>query len=262
MSSRCPERIVSLVPSLTEALFSLGLGERVVGVTEWCIYPEAGVAKLPKIGGTKNPDLDAIRELRPDLVLANREENRKSDVAKLREQGLDVWVTYPTTVREGATLLGEMAELGASNSAVRAVVDPVFEALEAAEAEVTFPGPRVFCPIWKDPWMSVGHDTYAQSLIEVCGGMNVFAELPDRRYPRVTEEQIIAARPDVVLLPDEPYRFGPADAAELRSWPIPAARDGRIHCIDGTLVSWYGPRIRRAIEVLRGLVERSVPPTI
>jgi ABC-type Fe3+-hydroxamate transport system substrate-binding protein len=251
---RSPQTIVSLVPSLTEALFSLGLGERVVGVTEWCIHPARGVAPLPKLGGTKNPDLEAIRELAPDLVIANREENRKGDVAKLREWGHDVWVTYPTTVREGAELLRELAGLGASEDRVRSVVDPVFEALEGAEDRPSGHRPRVFCPIWKDPWMSVGHDTYAQNLIELCGGSNVFADLPDRRYPRVTEEEIVAAAPEVILLPDEPYRFSESDAEALGSWPIPAAREGRIHCIDGTLVSWYGPRIRRAIEVLRNLL--------
>jgi ABC-type Fe3+-hydroxamate transport system substrate-binding protein len=101
--------------------------------------------------------------------------------------------------------------------------------------------------------MAVGGDTYASSLLELCGGSNVFADCGDRRYPIVEREQIVAAAPEVILLPSEPYDFGPRDALELASWTLPAARNGRIHLIDGTLVSWYGPRIEPAIASLRSL---------
>ena len=252
--AEAPRRIVSLVPSLTEALFELGLGERVVGVTEWCVHPADAVAGLPKVGGTKTPDLAAIAALAPDLVLANREENRRGDVARLEALGIHVWVTYPRTVAEGAALLAELAELGASEQARRAVVAPVLAAL--AEAESTRPahGTPVFCPIWRDPWMAVGGDTYAHDLITLCGGRNVFAAHGERRYPRVTLGDVVAAAPEVVILPDEPYAFGAADVAELRRLPVPAAHSGRIHLIDGTWVSWYGPRIERAIRALRGFL--------
>jgi ABC-type Fe3+-hydroxamate transport system substrate-binding protein len=247
---RRPERIVSLVPSLTEALFALGLGGRVVGVTDWCVHPSDGVAKLPKLGGTKNPDLEALRALRPDLVIANREENRRRDVERLEAAGIRVWVTYPRTVREGARLLRELAELGAEPEAVARVVEPVERAVEEAEARAGSPRARVFCAIWRDPWMAVGGDTYADDLLRACGGENVFASRSERRYPRVTLAEVEAARPEVILLPDEPYAFGPADAAELRRLRVPAAREGRIHLVDGTLVSWYGPRIARALATL------------
>ena len=114
---------------------------------------------------------------------------------------------------------------------------------------------RVFCPIWKKPWMSVGGDTYASDLLRLCGGDNVFADRSDRRYPIVETSDIVAAEPEVVLLPDEPYEFGPRDAAELGQLAIPAARNHRIHPIDGTLVSWYGPRIARAIATVRRMLE-------
>jgi ABC-type Fe3+-hydroxamate transport system substrate-binding protein len=255
-----PRRIVSLVPSLTEALFALGLGERVVGVTEWCVHPADAVAPLAKVGGTKNPDLAAIRALRPDLVLANQEENRKRDVEKLEQAGVQVWVTYPRTVREGAALLAEIAELGASTEARERVVAPVLGAVAGAEAALessraagTAPA-RVFCPIWRDPWMAVGAPTYADDLIRLCGGTNVFADHAGRRYPRITLAEIEAAQPEVVLLPDEPYAFSARDRSELARLSIPAAASGRIHLIDGTFVSWYGPRILRAIELLRRLL--------
>jgi ABC-type Fe3+-hydroxamate transport system substrate-binding protein len=249
-----PERIVSLVPSLTEALFALGLGDRVVGVTDWCVHPAEAVAPLPKVGGTRTPDLARILVLRPDLVLANREENRKRDVRRLEEAGIPVWVSYPRTVREGAALLRELAELGAGQEARRRVVEPVWQAVEEAERRrESVPRVRVFCPIWRDPWMTVGGDTYAHDMIALCGGENAFAGRAERRYPRITLDEVVAAAPEVVLLPDEPYAFGPRDAAELARLPLPAAREGRIHLIDGTWVSWYGPRIRRGIETLSAL---------
>jgi len=255
--SQQPARIVSLVPSLTECLFALGLGDRVVGVTEWCIHPASAVAALPKLGGTKNPDVAAIVALAPDLVLANQEENRKRDVERLEAAGIPVWVTYPRTVREGARLLEELAELGADAATRERVVAPVLTCVADAEAAADAQGvesPRVFCPIWRDPWMVVGADTYTYDLLTLCGGAPVLADTGDRRYPRVALEAIVAAHPDVIVLPDEPYAFGPRDVAELQALPVPAAAQGRIHLIDGTLVSWYGPRIHRAVDTLRALL--------
>jgi ABC-type hemin transport system substrate-binding protein len=249
-----PRRIVSLVPSLTEALFALGLGERVVGVTAWCVHPAEAVAAVPKVGGTKSADLAAIRALAPDLVIANQEENRRRDVERLEAHGIRVWLTYPRTVAEGAAVLAELAELGAAPEARARVVAPVLAAV--AEAERTRPERRVpvFCPIWRNPWMAVGGDTYAHDLLSLCGGRNVFGARGVRRYPRVTQDEIVAAAPEVVLLPDEPYAFGAEDEAELRALPLPAARSGRIHRIDGTWVSWYGPRIRPALRAIRSLL--------
>jgi ABC-type hemin transport system substrate-binding protein len=266
---------VSLVPSLTETLFELGLGPRVVGVTDWCIHPAAAVAELPKVGGTKNPDVARVLELRPDLVIANREENRERDVERLRAAGVEVWVTYPRTVADGVALVRELAELGAPRE--RAL--PLVGSLEAALARAREAAParrtRVFCAIWKRPWMAVGADTYADDLLSLCGGANVFAagfaqraegeRRPaggtERRYPIVDETEIAAARPEVILLPDEPYAFGPRDVAELATLATPAPEAGRIHCIDGTLISWYGPRIARAIaEVSALLAEPAAAP--
>ena len=247
-------RIISLVPSLTEALFSLGLGERVVAVTEWCVHPSDAVAKLPKVGGTKNPNLSQILALRPDLVIANREENRRRDVERLRAAGTPGWVTYPRTVRDAAVLLLELARLGASEHAVAAVVESVEGRVAEAEAAAPDRGTRVFCLVWKNPWMAIGRDTYAHDLLRLCGGANVFAHRDGRRYPIVKWEEILTAQPEVILLPDEPYRFGPRDVAELGALDVPATRDARVHLIDGTLVSWYGPRIGRAIQTLRPLL--------
>ena len=254
-------RIVSLVPSLTEALFALGLGPRVVGVTQWCVHPAEDVAPLPKLGGTKNPDIAGVIALGPDLVIANHEENRRRDVEKLEAAGIPVWVTYPRTVREAAALLRELAGLGAGTGPLLEVVVPVEDAVREAECVRPLRPARVFCPIWRDPWMSIGADTYAHDLLALCGGWNVFAEREERRYPRIGLEDVVAAAPEVVLLPDEPYRFSATDVSEIGQLDLPAARDGRIHLIDGTWVSWYGPRIARAISELRPLLAPSRVPS-
>jgi ABC-type Fe3+-hydroxamate transport system substrate-binding protein len=254
---RHPARIVCLVPSLTEALFVLGLGDRVVGVTDYCVHPAADLTAVPRIGGTKNPDLAAVGSLAPDLVIANQEENKRVDVERLEAAGIPVWVTYPRTVSDGVELLGELAQLGASRESHGRVVAPVERAFLAARETPPARPARVFCPIWKKPWMAVGAGTYADDLMTLCGGANVFGDLADvgdRRYPIVRDEQIEAAAPDVILLPDEPYSFGPRDAQEIATLRVPAAESGRIHLIDGTLVTWYGPRIRAAIETLQSLL--------
>jgi len=252
-------RIVSLVPSWTEALFSLGLGDRVVGVTDWCVHPAHRVANLPKVGGTKTPSVARIVELDPALVIANHEENPKRVVTELQSAGIDVWVTFPRTVRDGVAALHELARLGATPAAIQQVVVPCERAFEAAldrrDGETPARRTRVFCPIWKRPWMAVGADTYASDLLRLCGGDNVFADRDDRRYPIIEDADIVAAAPDVVLLPDEPYAFDSHDASELAEFEIPAARDRRIHLIDGTLISWYGPRIARAIQTLQIMLQ-------
>ena len=249
-----PARIVCLVPSLTEALFTLGLGDRVVGVTEWCVHPADALAALPRVGGTKNPELEVIRSLEPDLVIANQEENTRRDVERLRESGIAVWVTYPRTVGEAVALLRELATRGGRSGELASVVEPIERAVAVALQQAPARPTRCFCPIWKQPWMAVGSGTYADDLLTLCGGSNVFADRTERRYPLVRDEDIVTAQPEVILLPDEPYAFGAPDVAELRQLPVPAARDGRIHLIDGTLVSWYGPRIGRAIEALGRLL--------
>lgn len=269
LGDRTRRRIVSLVPSLSEAIELLGLGDRLVGVTEYCVLPEGAFDGLPKLGGTKDADVEAIVAVSPDLVIANQEENTARVVRKLAEHGIDVWVTYPRTVREGAELLSELADLGATAAARAQFVTPSLEAVEKAErARAEFaPGdrPRVFCAIWRDPWMTIGRDTYIHDMIELCGGQNLFADpakgeaaeavsgRADRRYPIVELAGVVAAAPEVILLPDEPYRFAVDDAKELAATDCPAARAGRIHLIDGTLVSWYGPRIAEAIQVLAAI---------
>ena len=273
-----PQRLLALVPSLTETLFAFGYGRQVVGVTTYCTEPAAAVATKPRLGGTKNPDIAAILALRPELVLAVAEENRPQDVEALTQAGIPVYVFDPRTVRDGIDLLWRLAELLTCPDHVRAHI----EAIEQVYAETLAlvaqrPRVRVFCPIWKDPYMTINEDTYLHDVLRVCGGDNIFAhrqrrfplsadlghgpeatgaryEARDRRYPRVTLAEMAALHPDVVLLPDEPYVFGASDLADFTLFnAVPAVQQGRLHLIDGKLVTWYGPRIGASLRTVRAL---------
>lgn len=241
-------RIVSLVPSLTELLFTLGAGNRIVGVTRFCEQPAAAVAPLPKVGGTKNPDVNQILSLRPDLVIANAEENRHADVARLRAAGVRVFVTYPRRVAAVPALIRNLGRLcGCSARAERMASE-----LEQELAGETPPARRrVFCPIWKNPWMSMNADTYAHDLLDRCGGENICGS-QQQRYPVVSLEEVAALDPEVVLLPDEPYRFSRRDRADLAPLSGTAAvRSGAVYFIDGKALTWFGPRTRFALRYLR-----------
>lgn len=249
-----PRRIVSLIPCITEILFTLGLDDAVAGVTRYCTEPRARVAAKPKVGGEKDPDLEAIRALAPDLVIANVEENRREDVERLRGWGIPVYVTYPRTVWEGVQLIRELGEAtGRAEAAEPLVRDLEARYREAAERARARRALRVFCPIWRRPYMTINRDTYVHDMLALAGGANVFGDRA-ARYPTVTLDEVAAERPEVILLPDEPYRFRKAHLADFAPYPeMPAVRDGRIHLVDGKLLCWYGPRIAEALETLPGL---------
>ena len=213
------------------------------------------MARTPKVGREKDPDLSRIRALAPDLVVANMEENRRDVVDALRAEGVPVWVTFPRTVAEG---IGLVRELGALTG-VEDTADALARSLEATRAKVLDrvadrPRVRVFCPIWRGPYMTVNRDTYVHDVLQTCGGDNVFAASP-ARYPTVTLEEVRAAAPDVILLPDEPYRFRAAHRADFAPLAdVPAVRSGRVHLVDGKLLSWYGPRLAAALDRLPALL--------
>jgi ABC-type Fe3+-hydroxamate transport system substrate-binding protein len=226
-------RVVSLVPSLTESVAATG---RLAGATDYCTHP-AGL-DVPRVGGTKYPDLAAVLALRPDLVLANAEENRPEDVAALREAGVPVWVTYPRTVGEALGSLGrvfaamsepEPAWLGAARDAWAAViaVDPPVSAV---------------VPVWRRPWVVVGSDTFAGDVLARLGVRNAY-QGDAQRYPRPRLAQILATGPDLVVLPDEPYAFTADDGPEC----FPGIRCA---LVSGRHLTWYGPSLAQAPVLL------------
>jgi ABC-type Fe3+-hydroxamate transport system substrate-binding protein len=247
-----PERIVSLVPSLTEALFAFGVGTRVVGRTRYCLWPPRAVGKVPVVGGTKKVDVPRLLQLEPDLVVAVREENSRENVERIQEAGVPVFVGAPESVEGALWLLRELARVveAPRTDAVLGPIERVYgrlrEGVERANSR------RLFVPIWKNPYMSVGSDTYAHDVLETCGGENVCGG--STRYPIFTLEEVEAAQPEIVLLPDEPYPFSAEDLEDFYALDIPAAHSDRIHLVDGKLITWYGPRMASSLTQLAALL--------
>jgi ABC-type Fe3+-hydroxamate transport system substrate-binding protein len=225
-------RVVSLVPSLTEAVAVTAPG-LLVGATDWCTEPAD--LDVPRIGGTKNPRVRDVLDLRPDLVLANEEENRAVEIETLRGAGVAVWVTAPHTLPQALTSLGRML-------AACGLDRPDWLAQAQDSWSQPFPGPRrrAVVPIWRRPWMALGRDTFAGDVLHRLGVDNVLAGSADR-YPKVALEQLPAY--DLVVLPDEPYAFSADDGPEA----FPAAPAA---LVSGRHLTWYGPSLAQARTVL------------
>ncbi|MEU9210426.1 helical backbone metal receptor [Streptomyces sp. NPDC048415] len=225
-------RVVSLVPSLTEAV-AVSLPGALVGATDWCSHPAD--LDVVRIGGTKNPKVDRIVRLAPDLVVANEEENRELDLAALREAGIEVLVTEVRDVPGAFRELERM--LGACGADTR---PRWLDEAEAAWAELPAPDrrTRAIVPIWRRPWMVLGRDTFAGDVLARLGVDNVYAG-HDERYPRIPPAELRAAAPDLVVLPDEPYRFTAADGPDAFE-NVPCA------LVDGRQLTWYGPSLAEA----------------
>jgi ABC-type Fe3+-hydroxamate transport system substrate-binding protein len=233
-------RIVSLVPSLTEAVAASGGADALVGVTSYCTHPPDVVARIPRVGGTKNPDVPRIVALRPDVVVANEEENRPADLDALRGAGLAVWVTAPRSVPAALDSLARMLSACALGRP---------DWLDAAEAAWSSPFAgrrrRAFVPIWRRPWMALGRDTFAADVLARLGVDNVLADADDR-YPKVVLDDVRALGLELVVLPDEPYAFAPErDLDAFTGWPVDVA------FVSGRHLTWYGPSLVEARGVLR-----------
>jgi iron complex transport system substrate-binding protein len=280
--SHPPRRVISLVPSLTESMFDLGFGSSVIAITDFCTQPANNLSGLPRLGGPKNPDVQSIIELQPDLILLNQEENTRQTVETLQAAGLPIWITFPRTIRAALDILWTLAGIYQSPTAA-ARVETIERAVKwnelALEEEQTT---RYFCPIWQEStkeglrwWMTFNQDTYAADVLRVVGGMNVFSERrrryplaadlglaeeqdpkdADTRYPRVTLQEIVRAEPEVILLPDEPYNFTEVEREEMCQLlkDTPAVRCERVHLVEGSLITWHGTRLARAISELPSL---------
>lgn len=243
---RTVRRVVSLVPSLTEAIARTAPG-LLVGATDWCVQPPG--LEVVRVGGTKNPDVGRVVDLAPDLVVANFEENRAADLDALRAAGLPVWVTVIRTLPEALASLERM--LAACGQ------DPPawLTGARTAWADVLGPlppsGVTAVVPIWRRPWMVLGRDTFAGDVLARLGVANAYADAGER-YPKVTVEEMLSRRPGLVVLPDEPYAFSAADGPEM--FPgVPAA------LVSGRHLEWYGPSLTEARRVLSASLPRSGP---
>ena len=235
------ERIVSFVPSTTETIFELGASERLVGVTRFCVRPANAAEGRVVIGGTKAPRIDRILALEPDLVLANREENRKEDVEELR-RSLEVFVAYPRGVDDAVSDIRKLSRLvGARENG-----EHLAEAIESARAKLR-PRERFryLYLIWQEPFMVAGADTFIDALLAEAGGVNR-APGGRGRYPTMTEEEIRDSGAEELLLATEPFPFDDGHAESLGArFP-----EQRLRVVDGQLLSWHGARLRAAFPYL------------
>jgi ABC-type Fe3+-hydroxamate transport system substrate-binding protein len=284
--SAAPRRVVSLVPSMTQSLIDFGAAGALVGITDYCPQPP-DLDKVERLGGTRDFSPEAIVALKPDLVIANQEENSKPGVESLEAAGIDVWLTFPKSVEQVIQLLHALARLFRLQQAMAQVqvLEVTLDWMRRAEASHH----RLFCPIWYQPapdgpwWMTFNSDTYAHDVLRWCGGDNVFAtrqrrypleadlgrddpEEPgerDVRYPRVTLTEIIEAAPEIILLPDEPFAFGETERNEIARLlaDTPAVSSNRVHLVDGTLIAWPGTRTARALAELPSYLTSDTSPS-
>jgi ABC-type Fe3+-hydroxamate transport system substrate-binding protein len=266
---REPARVVSLVPSDTYTLLRLGV--RPLARTVYCVEPAAEVADIETVGGTKNADVERIVALSPDLVIANQEENRRVDIERLEEAGIRVLLSFPQTVSQGIAHAERLLSLYPSRSGAGEQIDAAWSRYQALSRRKVTPV-ATFVPIWMDPLMTVHQSTFISDALELAGGANVFADrrrryplaadlgrrepLPaseigerDLRYPRVTLEEVVLRRPELVLLPDEPHEFTEADAEVFRALDLP-----RVVFCNGKDLMWYGLRAVEGLERLEKII--------
>jgi iron complex transport system substrate-binding protein len=238
-------RIISLVPSITETLFALGLDDQIVAITRFCLYPEDRVKRKPKVGGTKNPKLTEIVAYHPDLVIMNVDENRKEDADLLKENGVQLYVTFPNSIPETCEMLDELGKLlnvtGRSGSMIAEI-----------QARSDFQPParkKTLILIWRNPYMTVAPGTYVDSMARVFGFDNVI-DPQTQRYPKLGDQQIAALDPDLILFPDDPYPFRDRHVEEFKErYPqMRAVRNHRLAWFDGSYLTWFGYRTLLALR--------------
>jgi ABC-type Fe3+-hydroxamate transport system substrate-binding protein len=244
-----PNRIVSLVPSVTETLIELGAGPQIAGVTDYCIHPAEAVAGIPKVGGTKGFSAERVIALGPDLVIANKEENTKPEVDALRRE-YPVFVTHPRNVEQAMKTVLDLGALTGRTIEASTMASDCESRLAGAYPPALARPFRTVCFVWRDPWMAVGPNTYVGDLLDTFGFKNIFAA-DEGRYPTTSLETVLDRGPEVVMLPDEPFEFGSDDAQDVESFFVERGATVKILTMDGTLLTWFGYRTAQGIDYLR-----------
>ncbi|SHJ06478.1 substrate-binding protein [Hymenobacter daecheongensis DSM 21074] len=239
-----PRRIVSLVPSQTELLFDLGLGERVVGVTKFCIHPAQAREKAVVIGGTKNFLFDKIDELKPDLILGNKEENYQDGIEQLAAK-YPVWMSDIATLDDALRMIRQVGMVVGEPEKARQLAASIDASFAKLPSILPLRSAAYF--IWHKPYMVAASGTFIDDLLRRAGFANAFAN--QTRYPEITAEQLAAAAPEVILLSSEPYPFAEKHVAEFQA----LCPQARIQIVDGELFSWYGSRLQHSAAYFRTL---------
>lgn len=234
------KRIISLVPSLTELLFDLSLEDQLIGRTRFCIHPEEKVDNVEIIGGTKNPRLEKIVEMNPDFILANKEENRKEDIEVLKAYA-NVMVTDISTIEDALLEISSIGLVLGVREEARQIIQQATQLLSEKPSETPISTAYL---IWKDPWMTIGADTYIHDVLKTYGLQNVFID--QERYPKITLDKLSAKRPELILLSSEPYPFKEKHLEEIQK----ACPYSRVKLVNGEWFSWYGSRMLSSFEAL------------
>ena len=240
-----PKRIISVVPSQTELLFDLGLDEEITGITWFCIHPAAKVKSKTKIGGTKNLKLDLIRSLKPDLIIANKEENEKEQIKTLAA-AFPLWISDIHNLDGSVDMIRSLGTICGKVNEANTLINKItinFDKLRPIQKK-----PGTLYLIWREPYMSIGNDTFIHYIMEKCGFQNICADRG--RYPILSNEEIKELNPEIVLLSSEPFPFKEKHIIELKEL-LPTAK---IILVDGEMFSWYGSRLLKAPAYLNGLV--------
>ena len=245
------QRIISLVPSLTQLILDLGLGNRLVGRTRFCIHPEKLVNDIPIIGGTKNPNIEKILSLNPDYIIANREENRKEDVEKLQAYA-EVNITEIDTINDAINVICELGgDLGLASNAQKLVDEIMLLLSQSSE----YPALKTAYFIWRDPWMVAASGTYIDSVMKHYNLENVFSD--QQRYPQISLGDLQEQNPVLILLSSEPFPFKQKHIEEIQEF----CPDSKIELINGEWFSWYGSGMLEAFErlnVWRAKIDTSI----
>lgn len=240
--SQSYQRIISLVPSLTELVIDLGLADQLAGRTRFCVHPKGTVENIPIVGGTKNPRLDKIHEINPDYIIANKEENRPQDIKALMED-FEVHVTDIATIDDALIAIHRFGQIFGVTDKANSLISKIQQRL--ADQPDT-PELRTAYMIWKDPWMTVGRDTYIHDVMKNWNLPNVFTD--KKRYPKIDLKSLKSYNPDLVLLSSEPYPFKEKHLVQVEE-ACPAAR---VLLVEGEWFSWYGSRMEHAFGRLNG----------
>lgn len=229
-----PQRIISLVPSQTELLFHLDLGARVSGITKFCVHPESWFRTKTRIGGTKTVKTDLIAQIQPDLVLANKEENKKDQVEALQKL-YPVWISHVHDLNSALDMISGVGEITGTSEKASEIISRVRAGF--ATPETLNPKLKTAYLIWRNPYMTIGSDTFIHDMLNRCGLENIFGD--QTRYPETTIEELRKKNCELLLLPSEPYPFKENHVAELQQ-ELP---NTKILLCDGEMFSWYGSRL-------------------
>ena len=247
-----PKRVVSLCPSITETIVAIGGLKSLAAVTRYCTRPNGMLWGLPRVGGTKSPDIPRILDLKPDLVFANAEENRREDVEALRAEGIEVDVTLPKSVDEVPPAIrqwGTRLQVGEEAETLAVRVEGAIAEIRNLPPPVPF---RYAYWIWKDPWMTISDDTYVADLIRLAGGENVYGQAR-QRYPTTTPGEAMARNPALHFFPSEPFPFS-AERHDAMAAQVFGPGSRRLF-VNGDDYCWHGVRTLEGLKAVRILIK-------